>query len=149
MARISASDIKAQEDAEAAELMKTEGNDSPALRNIGKALFPDGFSDAEVGSLDKEAAMNGEVKYTNGDEFKRQDIVDAITDKLAAISDLALLTLQKEVLALPDKSAAPDVSTPAPTMADANGTVDTSVLTGPRGNLKNFLLESQRNKESQ
>lgn len=126
---------------------------NPNLEALGKELFPEGFSDAEMGSLDKAAAMKGMVAYADGHAFDREALINEIAEKLAELNDLHLLQIKSKVLAMNDDISIPkksDMESPDNKVSDtgADKVVDTNVLTGPLNGLKSFLVQQQRDNDA-
>lgn len=87
--------------------------------------------------LDQLKKLIEEEKIQNSPEMEKQ--VAMLQD---AIDNLERFAENKKVVASEEK---PMVSN----LPKSNEVVDTNVLTGPIGGLKNFLLKTQRDNESQ
>jgi hypothetical protein len=66
-------------------------------RQLAKLLYPNGFTDKEIGILDKKAGGNGIVKYKNGQTFDSGKVKDEIAQTVASMNDLEALKLKHEL----------------------------------------------------
>lgn len=79
----------------------------------------------------------------------RDALMLKVSNKMKEMSDEDLMDLAKEA-GVDDTDTAPDDSAkPMPESTDVVKPVDTSLLTGPMPALKNFLVQRQRDNESQ